>query len=254
VAAGGDIRDQALLQIFATSAQIRRTAIINTLLQAHGGNVISGPFAGMKLLPEASWGDGDLSPKLLGCYEAELHLSVAKAVSRLPDVIVNVGCAEGYYAVGMARLLPRASVLAFDASEQSQDICRRAAAANNVSDRVRVAGTCDAAQLRQVLTQARRYLLFVDCEGAELDLLDPVRVPEILKCDMIVECHDFVKQGITQTLIDHFTPSHDVENLIEGARDPNQFASLRGWQSIDRWLAVNEGRPVTMNWLACWTR
>jgi hypothetical protein len=254
VAAGGDIRDQALLQIFAISAQVRRTAIINTLLGLHAGTVVSGPFAGMKLLPEASWGDGDLSPKLLGCYEAELHPSIAKAVSRLPDVIVNLGCAEGYYAVGMARLLPHASVFAFDTSEQGQDICRRAAAANEVGERVRVAGTCDGEQLCRILTQPRRHLLIVDCEGAELELLDPVRVPEILQCDMIVECHDFVKQGITQALIDRFSPSHDIENIMEGARDPNQFASLRGWRSMDRWLAVNEGRPMTMNWLACWKR
>jgi hypothetical protein len=254
VVVGGDIRNQALVQIFGVAYQARRAAIINTLLQTHGGDVISGPFAGMKLLPEASWGDGDLPPKLLGCYEAELHPSIAKAISRAPDVIVNIGCAEGYYAIGMARLLPRARVLAFELSESGQDICRRAAAANLVDGRVRVAGKCDVEQLGQILAQGGRHLLIVDCEGAELELLDPLRVPNILNCDMIIECHDFAKPGITQTLVNRLQASHEVESVIESARDPNQFASLRGWQSLDRWIAINEGRPVTMNWLACWKR
>jgi hypothetical protein len=254
MAGAGDIRDQGLLQILTIAARIRRNQIRDALLSAHASTVGSGPFAGMRLLPEASWSDGDLPPKLLGCYEAELHPSIAKAVSRAPKTIVNIGCAEGYYAVGMARLLPRAQVLAFDSSEKGQDICRRSAAANQVDDRVRVAGTCDVGQLHQIISEAGQCLLIVDCEGAELEFLDPVRVPEIAKCDVIVECHDFVKPGLTQTLLNRLSPSHHVENIMEGGRDPNQFATLRGWQSMDRWLAINESRPVTMNWLVCWAR
>ena len=81
----------------------RRAEITNVLFNTQKGNVLSGPFAGMAMLPESSWGDGDLAPKLLGCYEAELHPAIAKAISRKPKNIVNIGCAEGYYAVGMAR-------------------------------------------------------------------------------------------------------------------------------------------------------
>ncbi len=250
----GDIRDQGLLQIFSVVRQIRRTEIINALLRAHAGAVISGPFAGMKLLPEASWRDGDLPPKILGCYEAELHPAIAKATTRNPNVVVNVGCAEGYYAVGMARLLPQARIYAFDVIPKAQDICKRAAIANQVGDRVVVAGKCAIELLRPVVEQAGRPLLFIDCEGAELELLDPVQLPETLHCDMIIECHDCLNPLITQTLKQRFSASHDIENIFEGPRDPNQFVSLRRWESLDRWLAIDEGRPVTMNWLVCWAR
>ena len=109
----------------------RRAEITNVLVNTQKGNVLSGPFAGMAMLPEASWGDGDLAPKLLGCYEAELHPAIAKAISRKPKNIVNVGCAEGYYAVGMARALPQSKVFAFDTNEAAQAICGRAAAATS---------------------------------------------------------------------------------------------------------------------------
>jgi hypothetical protein len=254
MAVADDIRDRGLLQIFSIGRQIRRTEIINALLRAHAGTVISGPFAGMSLLPEASWRDGDLPPKILGCYEAELHPAIVKASARNPKVVVNVGCAEGYYAVGMARLLPLARIYAFDSSPKAQDICKRAAVANRAGDRVVVAGKCEIELLRPVLQETGRCLLFVDCEGAEIDLLDDVRLPEILRCDMIIECHDCLNPLITKTLMTRFSASHDIENILEGPRDPNQFVSLRNWESLDRWLAVDEGRPVTMNWLVCWAR
>ena len=57
--------------------------------------------------------DGDLPPKLLCCYEAELHPAIERAAARNPQLIVTIGCAEGYYAVGMARVLLAARVHAF---------------------------------------------------------------------------------------------------------------------------------------------
>jgi len=230
----------------------RRAEITNALYRAHGGNVLSGPFAGMALLPEVSWGDGDLAPKLLGCYEAELHSAIEKAIGRDPKNVINVGCAEGYYAVGMARALPQSRVFAFDADEKARAICARAALANQVGARARVAGICTFDSLRETISKNDRNLLLIDCEGAELELLDPKEVPGIQACDVIVECHDFLNPSITATLRDRFAETHDVEIISEGSRNPNQFPSLQRWGSLDRWLAVNENRPMTMNWLVCW--
>ena len=149
--------------------------------------------------------------------------------------------------------VPQARIYAFDVIPKAQDICKRAAIANQVGDRVVVAGKCAIELLRPVVEQAGRPLLFI-VQGAELELLDPVKLPETLHCDMIIECHDCLNPLITQTLKQRFSASHDIENIFEGPRDPNQFVSLRRWESLDRWLAIDEGRPVTMNWLVCWAR
>jgi hypothetical protein len=82
-----------------------------------------------------------------------------------------------------------------------------------------------------------------------VDIRDQARLPEISGCDVIIECHDCLNPLITQILKQRFSASHDIENIFEGPRDPNQFASLRPWESLDRWLAIDEGRPSTMNWL-----
>ena len=175
----------------------RRAEITNVLFNTQSGNVLSGPFAGMTMLPEVSWGDGDLAPKLLGCYEAELHPTIAKAISRKPKNIIDVGCAEGYYAIGMARALPQSRIFAYDTNEAAQAICGRALAANHVGARAEVGGTCTFDTLRDTISKDDRTLLFVDCEGGELALLDPEQVPGIQGCDVIVECHDFLNPSIT---------------------------------------------------------
>jgi hypothetical protein len=247
-------RAQGLYQIFMIGVQLRRSEITGVLVQAHGPKVMSGPFAGMTVLPDAAWGDGDIAPKLLGCYESELHPAIAKAISRNPRVIINIGCAEGYYSIGMARALPNVRVFAFDTEPKAQEICRRAAAANQVANRIAVEGQCGIETLRRLLAENDKPVLIVDCEGAELQLLNPAELPGLRSCDMIVECHDFMNAAITKTLQERFAASHDVENIVEGSRDPNQFAPLQRMQSLDRWLAINEGRPATMNWLVCWAR
>lgn len=239
---------------FTSAYQARRRAITAVLMTAQAGVVGGGPFAGMKLLADTSWADGDLAPKLLGCYEAELHSAIERAAARNPRLVVNIGCAEGYYAVGIARLLPAARVHAFEINERGQAVCRNAAIANGVGERLSVAGKCDSGSLRKIAAQSGRILLIVDCEGAELDLLDPERIPALERCDMIVECHDFANPMITHTLRERFAASHDIETVFEGPRDPNKFTQLRQLHSIDRWIAVNEDRPLTMNWVVCWAR
>jgi hypothetical protein len=154
----------------------------------------------------------------------------------------------------MARALPQSNVFAFDTNEAAQAICGRAAAANQVGARAQVGGTCTFDTLREVISKDERTLLFVDCEGGELQLLDPEQVPGIQGCDVIVECHDFLDPSITSVLYERFAASHDLEIVPEGSRNPNEFTSLQCWQSTDRWLAVNENRPATMNWLVCWAR
>jgi SAM-dependent methyltransferase len=242
-------------RVAAAAIQVRRRERTAALTGSFGYRVQSGPFVGMQLPTEAAWNrDGDLAPKLLGCYEEELHRPLAELVARKPVRILNIGCAEGYYAVGLARLAPYATVFAYDINEDAQAICRLAAVANGVGSRLIVGGECTPEGLRTQIARDGRTLIVMDCEGAELTLLDPKTVPELATCDILVECHDFLDRAITHTLRERLTLSHVVEDIVEGARDPNKNALVRQWDSLDRWLIVNEGRPEMMNWLLCRAR
>src|SRR5262245_4204461 len=71
-----------------------------------------GPFLGLRCI-NASTGS-TIVPRLLGSYEAELHDTIEKLAGRDYRRVVNIGCGEGYYAVGLARRLPSARVFALD--------------------------------------------------------------------------------------------------------------------------------------------
>jgi hypothetical protein len=239
----------AIWQIAHTATRARRQDLLSALVQQQGWVVQSGPFAGMVLPDRACWGDGDLLPKLLGCNEAELHAIIEDAIALAPDLVVNIGATEGYYAVGMARVLSASFVHAFDTEAKAQEICRQAAALNDVGSRVSVTGQCTPELLQAILPRGRTPLVIADCEGAERDLLDPQRVPALRNATLIVECHDYIDPSITQTLVDRLSGSHNLEGIREGGRDPNAMPFLQALDSLDRWLAVCEYRPRMMHWL-----
>lgn len=243
---------KALCNWSLTARRQELTLLVRTLL---GNKVIAGPFKGMVLPDAKGWGggDGDFIPKLLGTYEADLHEVLLKAVARKPSVAINVGCAEGYYAVGLARLLPNAQVYAFDSDSRARTICVRAAEENGES-KVTVRGACAPEHISEILERPGHALLVVDCEGAELELLDSAKIRSLARCDIVVETHDFIDPRISSTLERRFGDSHEMQRIDQGGRNPNEAEELRKLDESDRWLLVNEGRPESMTWFACWAK
>lgn len=232
---------------------LRRDELSAKMAAECGNEVQHGPFAGMLLTDRASWArGGDKASKLAGLYEAELHPALRTACDRSPGWVINVGCAEGYYAVGLARMLPGASIFAFDIDPMARTVCAEAAGKNGVGDRLTVRGAATCEAISQIVGSAPFALIVMDCEGCEGELLDPARVPELARCDIIAETHDCFVPNVTDTLIRRFRDTHEVEVIRAGPRDP--AAVLPHWPERDRWLVVAEGRPAGMSWLACWSK
>lgn len=112
----------------------RSVLIQNTLIQQQGLTVMQGPLVGLEFIAQSA--EGCHIPKLLGCYEQPLQPYITKALQSDYDVILNIGCAEGYYAVGMTRVLTRTEVFAHDLDPNAQARCRELAAKNGVADRI----------------------------------------------------------------------------------------------------------------------
>src|SRR5450432_1298867 len=87
--------------------------------------VQNGPFAGMKYIPQSN--GSALIPKLTGTYEQELHGIIEEVSQRKYHTLVDVGCAEGYYLVGLALRLPNLHVHGFDLNAEALKNCQRLA-------------------------------------------------------------------------------------------------------------------------------
>ena len=206
----------------------------------------------MQLALKATWSDGDLISKLLGVYEEELHPAIAEFASQSYGAIVDIGAADGYYAVGAARLFATTPVHAFDIDQSSHQILRENAEANNVSDRITCNTLCHGSTLRDLALQSSRLLIIADCEGGENEIFrDADVLQSLVSCDLIIECHDFMQSGITGALVTRFFSSHFTEIIYSGARNPNQFRFLSHLSDFERWMAICEYRPTLMNWLIC---
>jgi hypothetical protein len=240
------LQDADFAAVVERVAHARRGQITSALVGRVGNRVIAGPFAGMQLPLRSGRGEGDLATRLLGCYEAELHPAIEKAIARRPVTVVNVGCGDGYYAAGLALRLPGAHVFAFDIDEASQEVSRQAAALCGVGQRVTVGGECTPEALRALAARRGHALLMLDCEGAERDLLSPPTAAALGSADVIVECHDFVDRSISPTLCARFAATHAVERIREAGRDPSAYPILHGLSTLDRWIAVCEFRPETI--------
>ncbi len=226
--------------------------LANRILRRHGAISQGGPFRGMVCIRDAR--EGCLVPKLLGCYEEELAPTIEDFVRGGYDHIIDVGCASGYYLVGLSLRLPRAEAFGFDIDEAAIMRCSRLIALNKLESRVKLGGRCTPAGLEEIISG--RTFLMMDCEGGEYDLLDPKLAPALRRCDMIVEVHDFIDPRISSTLQERFKETHKIEKIVSRKREP----SLGRYPGLDAlpqkyWpAALDERRWRVMEWMVMRSR
>jgi len=225
----------------------RSVLIQNTLRQVQGTVVMQGPLAGMDFLAESA--EGCHIAKLLGSYEQPLQPFIEQAISNAYPTILNIGCAEGYYAVGMARRMPKTQILAFDLNPNAQEVCTALAQKNSVSDRVKVGALFKPEDFANYANQ--KVLVLCDIEGAEKDLLDPEMAPALKGMDLIVESHECLIPGITQTLIDRFKDTHQITLVQDNGQRQLQDAPqwFNNLAHLDQLLATWEWRSGATPWL-----
>ena len=225
----------------------RSVLIQNTLLEEEGTKVLQGPLQGLDFIEQSA--EGCHIAKLLGCYEQPLQPYIAAAIEKDYSTILNIGCAEGYYAVGLALAMPDATSLAFDIDPKAQAACVQLAEKNEVSDRVEVGGLFSPANFADY--EHEPTLVFCDIEGAELELLDPEIAPALRSMDLIIESHECLIPGITDTLIMRFSATHNISLIPDnGSRHlDNEPAWFKQLSHLDQLLATWEWRSGPTPWL-----
>jgi SAM-dependent methyltransferase len=225
-----------------------RSALIqNTLVTQQGTTVMQGPLKGMNFLSKSA--EGCHIAKLLGCYEQPLQPFIEAAINANYKTILNIGCAEGYYAVGMARRMPNTQVLSFDLNPNAQEVCTALAEQNGVSERVQVGALFKPADFEHYA--GKGALVLCDIEGAERELLQPEVSPALKGMDIIVESHECLIPGITQLLIDRFKGSHQITLIQDDGQrrlvsPPQWFVNFA---HLDQLLATWEWRSGPTPWL-----
>lgn len=216
--------------------------------------VVGGPFKGMWYHGDAVCGAS--TPRIMGVYESELAPCLLKWSAIPFRHIVDVGAAEGYYAVGCGMLWPQASVTAFESSEEGRRLLARNVELNGVQSRVKIMGHCGREQLRAAMRDGLRSLVIMDVEGAEGHLLEAGSIPSLANAHIIVEIHDYIDNRLGEIVSSHLKSSHLIEEVRTRRRTFWDFYEPRAlWFRL--WLLpylrqyADELRPGPMRWFCC---
>jgi precorrin-6B methylase 2 len=209
-----------------------------------------GLFAGMKY-PEMESVGSVLFPKLLGSYEKELEPILEKICGTEYTEIVDIGCAEGYYAVGLAMKIPTAQIYAYDTNQQAITLCEKMAELNGVADRVWIGAFCDTEILMRI-PYTKKALIISDCEGYEKELFTNEVARSLKGHDLLIEIHDFMDITISESIRKCFEKTHRID-VIESIDDLKKvrmydFQELEGYDLETKWDLLAEHRPHIMEW------
>ena len=179
--------------------------------------VLNGPFKGMKY-PNLLARGSAIYPKLLGSYESELHEVINIILKRDYSVIIDVGCAEGYYAIGFAKYFPQAKIFAYDIDMEARHLCREMGRLNNISDdKLTILSNCSAEDLNKY-NFSGGGLVISDCEGFEKHLFGFSNISNLKNCDLLIEVHDCIDINISSYLKNLFQNSHSLK-IIKSVGD-----------------------------------
>lgn len=211
------------------------------------GRVMSGPFKGMHYVRRSQ--GSEWVPKILGTYEQELEPIIENGLRRGYASITVVGGGEGYYAVGWAVRDRKASITCFERAPRGRRLLSELACKNNVSDRVRLLCNCTPELLSATLEGIGRPLIIIDVDGGEKLLLDPDRVAELSRADILVEVHDCFVPGVSQLLCRRFSATHDIVAIPATARRESDWPEEAQALKWVGYRLMSEQRPDGNSWL-----
>jgi hypothetical protein len=207
--------------------------------------VQGGPYKGMHYFGPAGVPIVDQRPttKLIGSFEEEIHPWIESLIARGFRQVIHIGGGEGYHAVGLLMRMPESRSIVFDTLIPARKACKMLARQNGVDGRMQLRGFCGTEGMQDLdLTDA---LVFADCGGAEITILDPCSYPALRNATILVETHDAFDNRITSRIRSRFASTHKIDFKCVADRDPLRYPFLMEFPPASAQLALDENRSLT---------
>jgi len=214
------------------------------------GKIEFGPFKDV-LLDVSPWSSkGDLASKILGLYE----LQILELISTYPKFrrILNLGAADGYYALGFLASNRADFADCFEVDKRSQAQIATSAVANGVFNRIRIFGEATQSTLDEHLRiNSDIQLVICDIEGAEYDIISDSILNRGRHIDWVIELHEFNPEQIilAESFILQCSLYFDVSFLTTAKKKIPRDPFLNSLTDDERSIIFSEGRPYSMRWL-----
>lgn len=207
--------------------------------------VQNGHFRGMKYINRSS--GSALLPKILGSYEEPIQDWIGEVInSGKYNHILDIGCAEGYYACGFAMNMPNSTITAYDIDLNARVNSNELKQINNLKN-IQIKSECTHDELNSKCIE--NTLVFCDIEGFEDILLDPIKVPNLKNVDIILEAHDCFIPNLTEKLISRFYLTHTMRIIVNYPYRVKKYYTPNKISSDQFDYITNEHRPDFMRFI-----
>jgi len=225
------------------------------LYKKHNNSVIYGPYKGMFFSENNHWGIGDLGPKIIGLYEFEVQNKLIDLVSNFKiENFVNIGAAEGYHAIGIAKKTRIQNFVLYEIDKKGQEILKENILKNELKKNIKIENKANLNSIYELNKKLdfSKTLFLIDIEGYELELFNDEILGLLKNSFLIIENHRFLlsktKQIKYQELVNKFDDSFNVELVSNTGRNISQINEIRNFSENELMMISSESRPKMMEW------
>ncbi len=217
----------------------------------YGREIAFGPFKGMILSPNSWWSQKNMTAQILGTYESHIMEELEKRRQKYRSFI-DIGAADGYYAVGCIYSGFSERCFAFEISPKGRKTIYENAKINGCEEKVTILAEANYDDITDIVGNNSESLVLIDIEGSEFDFLSDKLLQVLKKSTIICELHPFLVNNGEEKLSCLLGRCHkyfDVTFLKRKAFEIPLTDDLDHLPDDIRLLAFSEGRRTSMQWI-----
>jgi hypothetical protein len=135
-------------------------------------------------------------------------------IENATGIIIDVGCAEGYYSVGALYANPRIEVIAFDSDRTARETCLEIATLNALQTRLTLKERCTPDRLMETVRSTGAKVVIMDIEGYEVEILTEVGGAALFNVSIVVELHECFRPGAKDVIRRAFKDTHTITEVM----------------------------------------
>ena len=236
---------------FLDQIQMMKVKLNHRVRNQFDDRVFLGPFAGLKLSNDVWWGKNDYISKVFGEYERNVVDELIKN-SHSYDNFIDIGVADGFFAMGLLRATSMKHAYCFEISEKGRETIDRLSKTNKLQDNITILGEANHEALIELMSSVQDALILCDVEGYEFELFNETILSMLQSCTVVIELHDGVLPHVFQNrskLIQTAQKYFDISYVNRCNPSYNTIEELRSWSDIERAVGFDECRPCQMDWI-----
>lgn len=180
------------------------------LVKKVGKRIYFGPFSGLKIPQKLN--KVLTVAEILGLYESCLHPKLEYLINRDIKKIILVGGNNGYYSAGLSYIFNPEIIRIYETEKVLHEFIDLWFNENKLS-KYEILGAATKEGFNKI--DSKIDLIFMDCEGFEVELLDPSKYSWQKNSHVLLELHPFYVNNLLSTLCDRFRESHEIEIIYD---------------------------------------